>query len=748
MRHALSRRRRADPPAALVAAVLVSLAAVPAASGQTAGAASGLVRGVVSDSAGTPLPGVVVRVYRTTLLARTDNQGRYRLPGVPAGEVRLQARAVGYAPATIVVTLADGDSATADFTLVPTPFELPSLEVVGSRVPGFGGQPVTTAVQITRRELDRRAVNTVDEAIDRAAGVQLLNGQINIRGSTGYVQGLNSRVLLLVDGVPMNQGDRGGINWDLVPVDQIERVDILKGAGSSLYGSAALGGVVNLTTRDVAEGWHARVRLTGGVFADPPHPEWRFREATGLHGGGDVAVSYGTPLLGARLAAGARHSDGYRQQDERDHWQFAGKARWQAAPATRVDVSGAWAVDQYDVPLSWCNRGECADAGQAFQPFKVDTAELGAYTDSRKGYLTAQLRTTTSERFAWQARASWLRTNFRDLRRTTSEFGIANRFGVEARLEAHPAPTRSVVVGAEATRSDVTSDIFGVHTQTEFASYGESEQDLASGRLRVHAGVRVDFIAVDDGSLSAELSPRIGITLPQFGLRASLGRGFRAPTVAERFVSTVALGFEVIPNPNLRSETAWSAELGYTWPLRPRVVRIDAALFWTEARDLIEPTLLTSDTAPQIQLQNVAEARIAGLDATVFAAPLPGAGLTGSLAYTYLYARGRRAGAASFDTPLAFRPTHLLTLSADYQRAPFSVGADFRYASRPERIELEGFVDPRRVATKVLDLRAAWRRHPFEVRVLVVNALDYIYNLVPETLAPVRTASVTVMWAY
>src|SRR5256886_14181134 len=93
----------------------------------------------------------------------------------------------------------------------------------------------------------------------------------NIRGSTGYVQGLGSRVLLLVDGVPANQGDRGGINWDLVPLDRVERVEGVKGAGSSLYGSAALGGVVNLITREIPLGFHARVRATGSLVSHPPH---------------------------------------------------------------------------------------------------------------------------------------------------------------------------------------------------------------------------------------------------------------------------------------------------------------------------------------------------------------------------------------------------------------------------------------------------------------------------------------------
>ena len=706
---------------------LLGLLAVQAASG-------GVVRGEVHDPRGAPIRGAVVGVPGTTLYTFTDAVGRYRLAPLAAGEIRLRAAAIGYSPASTTVSLAD--SARADFTLDPSPLELTPLDVVSTKVPHFGESP-TSVAQVTEQEIARRAVNTVDEAVDKAAGVQILNGQINIRGSTGYVQGLNSRVLLLVDGVPMNQGDRGGINWDLLPVDQIERVDILKGAGSSLYGSAALGGVVNLTTRDVPSGVHGRLRVTGGAYADPPHPEWAFRNTTGLHDGVDLSGSYGTETAAGRLAIGARHSDGYREQDARDHWQLAAKGRWQASPRTRLDVSGAWAVDQYQVPLTWCSRSECDDRGQIYQPFKVDTSERGARTDSRKGYLSAQLRTVASERFAWQARGSWLRTHFADYRRTANEASVANRFGVEVRAEAHPDAARTVLVGGEGTFSDVVSDIFGTHSQSEFAAYGESEQRIGPGRLT--AGARLDYLAVDAGSLTAVVSPRVGATVPLGGgtLRASVGRGFRAPTMAERFVHTVAAGFEVIPNPTLRPETGWSLELGHTTPVLG-ALRLDAALFWTEARDLIEPSLISADT---IQLQNVRRARIAGLDATLLAAPIPDH-LTAALAYQYLDTR----------PVLAFRPRHLVTVAADYvpggRGGAWGVGADFRYASRPERIELEGFIDPRRVSVRVLDVRASWTIRQVEVRLLIANALNYIYNLVPETLAPVRTISVTAVWSY
>jgi outer membrane receptor protein involved in Fe transport len=176
--------------------------------------------------------------------------------------------------------------------------------------------------------------------------------------------------------------------------------------------------------------------------------------------------------------------------------------------------------------------------------------------------------------------------------------------------------------------------------------------------------------------------------------------------------------------------------------------RFDAALFWTEARRLLEPIFVqvidsvTKDTVQKIQIQNVSRARLRGLDASLAVTPLPA--LTATVAYLLLDARD-----LATDSVLAFRPKHLLTLSADYRRRTLSVGADFRYSSRIERIELEPVfgADPR-VAARLLDLRAGWERGPLSARLLVTNALNYIYNLVPRTLEPVRTVSVVLTWTY
>ncbi len=732
-------------PAVMRAPLLAFLAVVPGVAAAAQGTA--ILYGSVTDSLGQPLR-ATVRVVGSPAMAVADGRGRYRL-AVPAGRVIVRAGHIGFRSQVDTTTIAAGDSLERDYRLPASPVELQPTIVTAAKRSQLLDESATSVAVMNDTDLARRAVATVDEAVNRAPGVLLLNGQVNIRGSSGFVEGLGSRVLLLVDGVPANQGDRGGIDWDMVPLVDVERVEVVKGAGSSLYGSAAFGGVVNLITHDVPVGWHGRLRATGGAYANPPSEAWTFRDHTGGLGGLDVTGSYGTETLRGSLTLGGRHSDGYREQDRSDQWETAGRAEWLPRPGTRITASGAWTSHQYEVFPTWCVPDACIDSrGQAFQPFMIDTSGRGSYTRSNKGYLAATVDRTVSGAFAWRARGSWLRSHFTDY--NPDDWSVSDRLGAELTGVLHAAggDDRVVTVGMEGAHTAITSDIFGdsgrvgSHTQVDIGPYAEAEQRV--GRVRLTAGLRLDDIVVDGARKATVLSPRVGAAIGS-GVgtwRASAGRGFRAPTLAERYVTTRAFGFEVIPNPDLDPETAWSFELGNgasiaSWG------RLDAALFWTEARRLLEPTFVLDGGVQKIQIRNISRARLRGLDASLAVSSLV-RGLTSSIAYLLVDARD-----LTTDSVLSFRPRHVLTLGTDYQWRMLSVGAEFRYTSRIERIELEPVFgrDPR-VPARVLDLRASWQRGPLSARLLVANALNYIYNLVPRTLEPVRTASVVLTWTY
>ncbi len=753
--------------------VFLTAVALP---GALIGQGSGVITGTVSDTAGRAVrdarvhvlvPGVPTRFVATT---QTSAGGTYRFDSVPAGRVILEVQMIGFLPQFDTLPVAAGEAVRHDVHLRLSPITLVPVIFTAAKRSQLLDQAITSVSLVSREAISARAVNTVDEAVDKAPGVQFINGQVNIRGSSGFVEGLGSRVLLLVDGVPANQGDRGGINWDVVPVDQVQRVEVVKGAGSALYGSSAFGGVVNLITRELPTGPHARLRATAGVFADPPDAAWRFRDYTGIQDGLDVSASYGQGTVRAGLAAGARHSDGYREQDKADHWQVTGRGDWRPEPTTVVIFSGAWASDQYQVPEPWCTNGQCPDSGLAAQPFRIvsiaakpdTTGNLGNRTRSDKGYFTALVTRTPSERVAWSARLSWLRTHFTDaypgrpFPPGPADFSIADRFGLEGRVVSRRDTTETVTFGAEAAYADVRSNVFSgdpsgvvdTHTQNEYAAYGEAEQVL--GPVRLTAGARGDFLAIDGGGVTAFVSPRAGLVwpTPTGNWRTSFGRAYRAPSLAERFVTTYALGFRVIPNPALRSEDGWSAEIGRSWtPLS--WLRGDAALFWTEARHLVEPAF----TSLGIQFQNLQRTRLAGVDLSAAATPLTH-NLTMTLAYQFLYARelphDSIVDSVTIQTPerpLLFRARHLLTLTADYRWGSLGIGADWRFASH---FEGSGpiFGSDQRFDQKVLDLRATWTAGQLEAHLKVANALNYIYNLAPRVLEPVRTSTLTVAYTY
>jgi outer membrane receptor for ferrienterochelin and colicins len=701
---------------------------------------------VINGRDSTPLAGAFVEIVGTTLRTATGANGRFLFPRAPEGTLTLRCARIGFLPASVRIVPEGpaGGSVGATVALAPAAIVVSSVVVTASREAHLAEDAPTSVSVATDADIARRATIGVDEAISRVPGVQIRDGQIDIRGSSGYTKGLGSRVLLLVDGVNANQGDRGGINWDLLPVTEVERVEVLKGTGSAMYGSAALGGVVNVVTRDIPDTPQFRLRLLTGGYADPPDQQWRWRASHALFGGADLTLSRGLGPLRVLVSTGALGNQGYRENNDDRRSHALAKLIWAPGAQFQGELYASATHEDYGQALLWCVRGQCDDRGLAYQPFRVDSTTLGDRTRSDKYLVQGSARRVLGADLALHGRVSWLRTSFQDAFRTDSDAAPADRFGAELGVEWHPSQERVINAGAETSYSTVDSDLFGNHSQTELAWYAEDESALGSAG-RATLGVRLDAIAVDAVGWSAVASPRVAATwqLPAARVRASVGRGFRAPSLAERFTSTAAQGIRVIPNPDLQDETSWSGEIGATVRATERM-EVDAALFWNEYENLIEPGLVAGGT--QIQFSNVTRARVRGLDVTARAAALAGGHLTTAVAYTYLDARD-----LAQNLPLAFRPRHLATLSADWlfalsRAGELTAGFDARTSSSPARVEI--FESDRRVAARTVDIRAVWRRGGLALVAKVENVFNFAYTLVPRTLEPPRTysAALTVTW--
>lgn len=220
------------------------------------------VTGIVLDQMKSPIAQARVSLSTTsTLIAQviTDAEGRFTFEGVTVDEGTLSVRAPGFA-AMERTWSASKDEAT-ELVIVLTPVPLAEqVTVTATRIETRLGETAASLVVLTSNELSATAAVTLDDALRQVAGFQLFR-RSGSRTANPTSQGVSlrgvgasgaSRAVVLADGVPLNDSFGGWVYWGRVPLASIDHVEVLSGGASSLYGSDALGGVVNIITRKPA----------------------------------------------------------------------------------------------------------------------------------------------------------------------------------------------------------------------------------------------------------------------------------------------------------------------------------------------------------------------------------------------------------------------------------------------------------------------------------------------------------------
>ncbi len=149
------------------------------------------------------------------------------------------------------------------------PQELTTVVVTSGRR-GQDVEDVPISMEILKPELiDNKGLANLEEAVDQSPGVYAMDGQVSIRGGSGFAYGAGSRVLLLWNGIPIISGDAGDAKWNAVPMESASQVEVLKGASSVLYGSGALNGIISLTERLPTLDGETRVKVQSGIYDNP-----------------------------------------------------------------------------------------------------------------------------------------------------------------------------------------------------------------------------------------------------------------------------------------------------------------------------------------------------------------------------------------------------------------------------------------------------------------------------------------------
>jgi outer membrane receptor protein involved in Fe transport len=301
-----------------------------------------------------------------------------------------------------------------------------------------------------------------------------------------------------------------------------------------------------------------------------------------------------------------------------------------------------------------------------------------------------------------------------------------------------------------AARADIVgADMFGNHVGYGGALYGQDEWKLAED-LNLTLGLRFDYQALGLSEPSGQLNPKAALAytpLPGTTLRASVGRGFRMPTVAEAFLTGEVSNLTALPNTGLRPERSMSYEVGVSQSLADWA-KIDLAAFRTDFDDLIEAGLLVSSSnMPYIQWRNVTEARVQGFE-TGLSLALFGGGLCLDAGYTYVSPED-----LTTDDFLKYRPRHVLSAGIRAHAGWFLAGVDYRYVSRVDRVDVElvevGIVPDgdERVAISVADARLGVdlgiAHLPLSLTFNVNNLFQHNYVELIGNLMPPRTYVLT-----
>ncbi|HEY9234747.1 MULTISPECIES: TonB-dependent receptor plug domain-containing protein [Phenylobacterium] len=586
------------------------------------------------------------------------------------------------------------------------------------------GQAITV---LTPQDIKASQATDVSTLLSRTVGVSFArNGGVGA-ATTLRIRGAETdQTLVVIDGVKLNDPSStgGGYNFANLLAGDIDRIEILRGSQSTLWGSQAIGGIVNISTREPQKPFEADLSAEGGSMGTS-----YFRGAAGGR----------TERLAWRLAASRYDTDGvssYRYGEEKDGYEntgVSGRALFQATDTISLDLRSVYSKGRNDFDgflTDSRDHGETEDfvgyAGVNFELFGGALFNRVAYAytrTDRQNFNPDQAVTTTTfdargENRRWEYQGVW-KIN----RAWTATFGgetedAKMRTASPTDFDPHPPVVRG------------KAGIDGVYAQVQ----GE----VVSG-LNITAGLRRDsHDAFGDnvlGQVAAAWSLNDGSTI----LRASFGQGFKAPTLYQLYTE--------YGNANLKAEEADSWDLGVEQRLGDRFVA-RATWFQRETTNQIDYVSCSSAADPMCVVNgavrwgyydNIAQAKAKGVE-------LEGEADLGPLQvaanYTWTEAKNDSEG-ANHGKLLARRPEHQANIQAVYSwPSHATLGGAIRYVGKSydnaaNTTVLQSYT--------LLDLRASYPvNETFELYGRIENALDEDYETVRNYGSPGRGAYVGV----
>jgi len=514
----------------------------------------------------------------------------------------------------------------------PAPQLRQEIVVTASGLPESVESTPAAVTIITRRDLQRRALRDVADALREVPGLIISRTGSSGKTTSIFTRGGSSKdTLVLWNGIEINNPFFAGYNFGLFSTAGVNRIEIVRGPFSALYGSDAVSGVVNILTDEGSNRIDADLAAGGNGLAN------------GLLSGAFVSGAWN-----GSASVEYRQDDGFENNDDFERSSATAGIHWNGHPDFRIGLRTRYTRYDLGVPFN-VNAGGTAFAPTPNRREMGNELQIGLPVHAKLGPVSLDLTLSTSNRDD-------------DTQDPDDPFGRLFASTESTTRRAHltaRGTTRlgTLIAGLEyenATVDDVSSygTNLGDRERTGKSLFVENRFTLNTGqgsRLEAVAGLRHD----DFETFGTELSPRLAAAwiAGHHKVRAAYGQGFRAPAVGELY-------FPFFGNPNLAAERSRSSELGYDWFVGRKSV-VSMTLFRTRFDDLI-----VYDTVSQT-FQNIGKASSDGIE--VGASGETASGISAGLSYTYLDTEENET-----NSSLLRRPRHSGSLSAGYARGPWA----------------------------------------------------------------------------
>lgn len=724
------------------------------------------VEGFVSDVITKKRIADVNIINENGVITSTDINGKYVMDLIEGKHI-LTFSYIGYVSLIDTVQISAGKTVLKNIQLQPLISELDVIVIAGSLYEKKLREETISIEVIDKTLLQNTNATNLSEAILKAPGVYMMDEQANIRGGSGFTYGAGSRVMLVVDDQILLAADRGDAKWNFVPLENVEQIEIIKGASSVLYGSSALNGVISVRTAWPTAEPESNITIYHGIYDKPsftPAAWWNNAPTfSGINFSHRQRFKKMDLVIGGHISDNNSYLMGQYSNRARLNW----KTRFRCKNNDRIHfgINGNLMSDREGLFFLW----QDPDTG-AFLPFQ--------------GYLDTTTSTLLNWQYQWTSIDPWLtymdrfnnahkfKMRLYDNKVDYSDTTGGNAYLINLDYQYHREFNNKFFItsGFSGYYFDVDDHDLGIHSGVSGGIYFQADKELFD-KLFINAGLREEFYKLDSIAGSAVPIFKGGVNYKAgrlTNIRLSFGQGYRFPSLVEKYARTSLGALNIFPNPDLIAEYGWNTELGMKRTFDKGIWSgyADIALYITDYFEMTEFTFnFYPDEGAGFKSLNTGRARIGGVELTLNTdGVLFGNKISLYGGYNYIYPADISGDSSNLDfgtfmknfidgftasstdsaflsSVLKYRFRHLLRMDIQYDLKKFSFGADINYFSLMENVDaiyigfIPGFNEYREDHLKgdwIFDARIGYAiNNDSKIQLLVKNVFNRMYALRP-----------------